>query len=115
MEFTGACFDPGGRWLFVNVQTPGGHVRGHQHPAAALAKLYQDLVAIPLLHVAMQLRGADTVLAQETADLPHQLPGIAKHYCGVRPVVAQQLQQGIEPGSLPAQIKLFIYLLAAVA
>ncbi|MBK9426470.1 MAG: DUF839 domain-containing protein [Gammaproteobacteria bacterium] len=23
MEFTGACFDPGGRWLFVNIQTPG--------------------------------------------------------------------------------------------
>lgn len=22
-EFTGACFDPSGRWLFVNIQTPG--------------------------------------------------------------------------------------------
>lgn len=23
VEFTGACFDPSGRWLFVNIQTPG--------------------------------------------------------------------------------------------
>jgi secreted PhoX family phosphatase len=23
IEFTGACFDPSGRWLFVNIQTPG--------------------------------------------------------------------------------------------
>ena len=47
-EFAGATYSPDGRWLFVNVQTSGHHVRHHRPLAQRRALRTQAEIGLPL-------------------------------------------------------------------
>ena len=79
-----------------NIQPTRGHVGRHQHRAAAIGELHQHLIAVPLLQLAVQRQRAETLRLQQLRQRLTLVLGIAKSERADRPIVVEQVRNGVQ-------------------